>query len=646
MPWLAWALAGCGPTSLVAPACEIPIEGTVYVGPMCDALLPPNGEGRGSDTLLANAWFRAVVRHPAASLTRPGVGGATIIDLAPWGGVDLAHELIPVVGGGALVPDEFALDADGVQASGDVAPLPTRTPDEARGTFAWEIDPDAPRLTLVDADGVWIHPRGGISVFDGQLWSDDSVLFHDGDTIDLGGALWTTATELWLGTPTSGWDAPFEDTRPLAGTSDGTTIAVYREATRIGSIAVTDGRFDATVPSSTTAVRAVAAGRAPSPWATPSTTLTLPVGGGGQVEITATEPELTAYIAVSDTFGQRGGTLLPPGGATVSLGEAEWTLMTSAGPTHALTVDRVMVTDGATQRIALAVPTWFDPGDRVLAQIGVSGDRSWDWRGSDADALRFAVSRGVGFAVVTPRDEVADATAYGADVGRIRYRDGSRLDGDGFTVLSWPWTASTKRSGHGAPNPNRLSPSEALAMARGGDDSPRFTAVDLRWLALEGPDTRPRPDLVTLTAPTAPEKSWAAWFSWLDRQVALVPVGPFTWVPVANRRAFAAAEVEASLIRGRGCATTGPIVTLQIDGVSPGDLATTSSPIRVHADGPPGSITEVVVFTGQGARAASWPVDRLPFDAMTTAPLSRWAVAAAWSPSDWAATAPVWIDAP
>jgi hypothetical protein len=150
-------------------ACERPAAGEIYVGPSCDAMIPANGEGRSADTAIANAWFRAIIRHPMASLTRPGVGGGTVVDIAPWDAADPVQEIIPIVGGGALDVDGFELEDDGVRAEGTIVPLPDAPSEAGRGEFRWVIEADQPILQVEGADGLWIHPRG--PPFTLQCWN-------------------------------------------------------------------------------------------------------------------------------------------------------------------------------------------------------------------------------------------------------------------------------------------------------------------------------------------------------------------------------------------------------------------------------------------------------------------------------------------
>ena len=103
---------------------EAPLPGTITVSPWCDgAQTPGGGEGGAGDLVLANAWLRAILRQPAHALTRPGIGGGTLVDVAPWGFRDRLYEAIPLVGESAIQPDTWEILADGLRIAGPLRPL-------------------------------------------------------------------------------------------------------------------------------------------------------------------------------------------------------------------------------------------------------------------------------------------------------------------------------------------------------------------------------------------------------------------------------------------------------------------------------------------------------------------------------------------
>ena len=103
LPLLALACQPAGePEFVETTTClTTPPTSGVWVQPrQCGEQTPPGGEGTVGDLVLANAKMRAILRQPAHALTVPGIGGGTLVDIAPWGHGDVLHEAIPIVGGG------------------------------------------------------------------------------------------------------------------------------------------------------------------------------------------------------------------------------------------------------------------------------------------------------------------------------------------------------------------------------------------------------------------------------------------------------------------------------------------------------------------------------------------------------------------
>ena len=639
----------------------------MWVGPLvCEAQELSGGDGRQGDWWVANAWYRAVLRHPVGARTVPGVGGGTLVDAAPWGTSDGLHEVIPLVDGGWLDVEELAADGDRIRVSGTVVSLPDQ-PAEAEGGWrevAWVPDPDGPWLHLEGADGLWIHASGDHELLDGNLVSDEVVLGPQGGSlVDLGGALRVPgATTLLIASTTSAWEWLDPAGIALSGIAPGAEEVVLSSAgERIGRLPVDeDDRFDTVVPSWVDRVRAVASGRAPSPSLPPGQDLALQLGGAGAIDISLAwerGPTRPVRVEWSDARARSGVEVLPPSGGELALGDGTYHLELSAGPAVVRRSARVEVLPDQRASLGGTMVWAFDPGDRVLASLEWPGDRSRTWRGSDALALEQAVGAGLGFAVLSPEDDAANGDAAPEHQAHIRWRNGSLLTGDGgWSVVSWPWTGSSRRSGHGAPPPQGLAAEHALSLAWGGPSTSRFTAVDLDWLdAVDLPpwEVHPHPDLVRLDHPgSAPAESWATWLEWLDAWGDLVPVGPLVWVEVADRYAVGEVEVEDGLVRGRVVATTGPLIRLEVAGLGPGEVL--PSPPRVEGGGWPvdlevhGEVDRVALLGSGGRVLDAWTLDQTPWRAQTTVAPTRWAVAVAWSDDDhhWCATGPVWLAQP
>lgn len=647
------ALAACQPVPEppLPDGCDSsePVEGTTLVGLVaCEAQLLTDGEGRGADAIIANHWVRAIVRHPESALTLLGVGGGTLVDVAPWGYRDRLHEVVPLVDGGWLDVDGFVVESDRVVVEGAVAPILGRPAPSTLGErreVAWVPDPDGPWLRAEGADGLWIHVAGDFELLDGQLWSESVLVGHDGALVeDLGGPILTDGTGLLVAPTTDGAGHLPVPVLPISGEApDAERIALYRRGERVGHVILTGPTFHVDVPAMVDAIRAEADGRAPSPFVKPDLDVSLALGPAGTLEILLAHVGTPRPVAVSwqDRTGRSGTELLPPGGGALTLGAGSYTLDLSAGPTVAATSVRVDVPAGATETVSVTLAPVFDPGARVLVALPWHGPRSLDWRGSETRALDEAVAQGVGYAVVAPMNEVGAAEADPDVLAWIRWRNGTHLVAPAANVIAWPWSASGRQAAHGAIDPHGLDTSTALAAA---SVSGRETAVDLATLARLGAPWGPRPDFVRLDDPDmTPAVAWAAWFAWLDAGIALAPLGPLTWVDIADPEALSEVDIEAGLLRGQVAPTTGPLLRLTVNGAGSGDVAEVpargSVPARVELRGAPADATVVVVGDGGREVARGQGVVLVP----TT---DRYLVAVAWWDGGWAATGPVWLHPP
>lgn len=627
---------------------------------VCGAQLLADGEGRGSDLAMASHWLRAVIRHPESALTLTGVGGGTLIDLAPWGYRDRLHEVVPLVDGGWLEVAELDLLDDGYRVAGPVVALPDQ-PLAEEGQWrevSVHLDPDGPWIRFEGADGLWIHPAGDFALLDGQL-VEAVVYGHHGSVVeDLGGAVRVDATRLLVAPSAEAW-AWLDPGQPLAGVAEGAErLVLYRGDEVVGRIDLDEeGAFDTLVSADVDGVRAEAAGHAPSPRVAPGDDLALSLGPAGALEVTVPGAR-PVRVDWSDLDGRSGVAVLPPGGGVLDLGAGQLELTLSAGPAVVPRTLRAEVPPGERETVGVTLQPRFDPGARVLASVAWPGGRSRTFRGTDATALALAAGAGISWVAVTPPDDVAAAEVPQELAGHLWARSGVLLSSwDGWTVAAWPWSPTPRQGGHGAPDVDGLAPAEALAAARGGPGSDRTTVVDLPWLEAVGLpwEVDPHPDLVLLDGP-GPDGpaggAWDRWFTWLDHGGDLVPAGPRVWVDVADPTLFGRADVELALLRGNVVATTGPLVTLAVAGVVPGEVVVRervepnpSFPVSITVASGERPVDHVALLGDGGVVLRQWEVDGAgTFETTTTA--GRWRLAVAWSDdgTTWAATGPVWFD--
>jgi len=657
-------LVGCQPRALPPPdVChDQPTgPGEVFVGPVdCTDMRIAGGEGRNADYWMANSLFRAILRHPQDAQTVLRIGGGTVVDAAPWGSDDRLHEVIPIVGGGGLELETFEVEAEAIRMAGTVVDLPDRPADEpgAWREVSWRIEPDSPWLHLEGADGLWIHGAGGVSILAGQWVYSDTVYGHDGEVLeDLGGAMRVQgATGLLVAPRNDAWGHLGGD-RTLSGVALGASdVEVFRAGELVARVPVDpEGHFDAVVPSGSDRCRAIAPGSAPSPEMDVGEALELALGSTGAIGLTQT-PAIPLAVSWTDNHGRSGWRLLDPEGGVLDVGAGVYDLTLSAGPAWVARTLHVEVQPGATVQLGARLDASFDPGQRILAATSWPSDRSRTWRGSNTTAAQRAVGQGVGYLVLTPEDEVDQIADDALGFPNIPVQPGSKTTGPGWSLSSWTWSSNSKRSAHGAVDRAGRTAAETLAAAKGGPVTDRLAVVDLAALEKLGPpfSTDPAPDLVLLGHPGANgpiDSDWQPWFAWLDAGGLLTPVGPRTWVDVVDPSLYGWVDVEAGLISGHAVATTGALLTLDIEGFTPGDVVP-------EDDRQPGWTVDVAVYGGEdldqlaligagGALIRSWPA-QTAVEEFLLLEGERWVAAMAWSTASdhFAVTGPVWVNPP
>lgn len=600
-----------------------PEAGELHVqGVVCSAQLLADGDGSGADVMLANAWFRAIIRHPQNALTVANFGGGTVVDAAPWGVGDGLFEVIPVVDGGWLDVDTFTRDGDGVTVGG----VRIGATDGARGEIRWTADPEGPWLIAEGADGFWLHGHGDQPLIDGRLWGDAVYGGEAAASADLGGVVYVEGDRLLIGTPEHAWTALGGATTRLSGDAPGADhVVVLGDAGVLGRVPVS-GAFSLDVPESATGVYAEAAGRAASPVVPIGENLRLTVGSVGDVLVAlrwdgSPRPLTATWEGGEAVLGPAGGVLTP--------GAGSWTLTLEGGPTVAPVVVPMNVGVGGTTPLWVDVKRTWEPGDTVAVAIGLPGDGDRHWRGTDTHAVARGVAAGVDYAVVAPIGDVG----HSAESLGLRLRNGSTAVIAAGSVTAWPWVADSRQGGHGALDATQLSLAETLAVSAGGATTNRITLVEGIGGLGTPRSVSPSPDAVRLPPPDADLANYADWFAWLNAGIPVSPVGPLTWAAVVDRDLWGDVDVERALIRGNTVATTGPLVRLNVGGVPPGETAETLAGQIDVAGGVPerlGIVVDGVFLAADGAFV-------LPETA-------HWVVGVAWFADGWAVTGPVWLN--
>lgn len=660
---LAVGAIGCAPGDLspLPPPCNglRPLAGDIVVAPLaCEARVPQFGEGQpAADLWLATEQYRAVLRHAQDSLTVRGVGGATLVDLAPWPGVDTIHEIVPIVGGGWLVDVTVAPEIDGYTVSGTVAALPGLVPTDpgARRTVRYRASPDAPFLDVEGAEGFRIHPLGDEVLYDGFARTPGRMVGAQGEVVDAGGGYDVFGTDrLVVGLDPVVWAGlAEEDPQTLGGTATGAEeIVLFRGGREVGRIPIASSELALVVPADIDGVRSEASGYAPSPVVPPGSAVSLVLGAAGSLAVAPVwEDGRPHWLSISWTSAdaRAGIRRLGPDGGTLALGAGTFDLVVSAGPAFETAALHVELRPDEVQLLPLRLPARIDPGSYVLAGFRRPSDRSRDWRGSDATAAAQAAADGLSYATFTPLEDVSSVSAATPGFPPLLVRNGVTRAGDGYTIASWSWSSNDGKALHGAPIAPPRSPTDEAAAMSGGPGASRILNVDLGWLSAAGlPPLPVHPDQVWLDRPRDGLGSWSPWFDWLDRSRPVIPTGPWTWVHVEDPLRIGIADIEQALARGDVCAGTGPRLALLVDQRPPGEeVSEVEGPhtIAIGLEGREG-IDHLALVTEGGATEA---LPLLPLQGLERMLASRWVLVAAWSDDPegpWAVTGPVWLSAP
>ncbi len=596
----------------------------------CEEELLPGGEGREGDWLLENAVARFVVRDSYASLTQIGEPGGTLVDAAVPGGTDLLMELLPV---GERDPIEI------VEGSGYA---------ELRaGDVVYHLDADIPYLHLGTPEPVEgrLVPRPGAGRAGLALRYEGAFLALDADTVadddgrDPGAPGQLTVTGLRGVTldPSSLWTEPLEvDTPGLE------SMAIRVGGRLVDRVPVLEGVASSTVPDG-----ASLDGEAPG---CDIDGLQIVTCAGLRLQA---RDELGAPLPVTVLF--RGAEFpLPEGGGLAPLGIASGEVYAWAGPGHGAWRGwydgRDTEVNIALARAMPAAVEWpapgalFPTGGLVLAHLAAESAPDADHGRYSRDHYHALYAQGFGAAVAIADGELPVHSRDAHD--RIEVQLGSRAGGD---TWAWPYSSSTKRSGHGASDVLGFGALDRMALVRGGSSTDRYTIVTPSWVAealgeAEPWAWSPRPDAVWLDGVNDIDVYTQLLDLWLD----IAPVGPATWIRFLGAPSDVA--YEAGLRNRQHAAGNGPYIALAEDQSEGGDPVPGRIRIDVAAPAWMG-LTTVSLVTSEGtvrhavpesgylvfpAPSASWAYARV--DGACADPLCTEAA--------WAVTPPLWLANP
>ncbi len=552
---LLFGLAGCAFPSFTTPSCDprVLAAGEVRAREiLCTEELVPDGDNHVGDWLIENSLARFVVRGTYSSLYTLDEQGGTLVDAVAV----LDEEgttSTDVLGELRVAGDRSSVEAVNPAAPGEGAAL-------VLPGMTWSLAADESVLRLTTAGEAVVQPLAGAERT-GATWTSGDGFFGT-DGVVTGDDLPVATLHLSLVSPDlAAWTgAVYGGSEPVDEEVDADAVRVEVDGAVVTRLGVESGRVTGAAPPGAALVGERAgcsyAGLSPAEC--------------GSMNLRVRDADGADVAAVYTVDGV--GWVLPPGGGEVPAGVGTGPGVLTAGPKYPpLAVDYApdsrpgaavdvdlrseMVTDGA---------TWADLG-RV-----VSPDTDATW--ASPEATHAATGEGLGYVVVIADDEVPTAAPDPLDElggNAVLTVAGTRsTSAEGGVVISWPWTANSKRPAHGAP-PHGLDALDLLSVVR-NNSADRRTIVNRAWVdaALAAAPAWSWPD--------APLAVWLDSLDDLDVYLALldsyVPVAPLsarTWIelPTGDHNV---PGVEAGIFAGETTAGSGPRIEV-LGGLHVGD---------------------------------------------------------------------------
>ncbi|MEE2750202.1 MAG: hypothetical protein VX519_02125 [Myxococcota bacterium] len=649
--WLGYAgllflVAGCRPGVFPDPleGCDSsPLSGEeVRVYRMeCSDVAPEGGVGRKGDWLLENARIKAVIRKPEASLGVVGLGGGTLIDLAPQGGRDVVWEAVPVLNGGWMQPVSMTggVDSEGgwVRVLG-VAMSLEGEPQGGEVEFTWRLRPGASVLEMTSGAGLMMLGEVDVSLA-GRWWvGADSVLgVSASGSEDLGGAVvYEGEVSLSVGSANEVGEALWPEGDRASGVCAGDGVRVEYEGEHWATLGP---EFDTRVPAEHAMLVCEASAQIDGLPHAPGEGLDLEAGLWGAVR-----------VRVADEFGLdvpaqiqwEGGThAVAPGGGLVPTGPGRWTLRASGGPGTEVVETSLDVVGEVGWEIVLETAIWQDGW--VLAEIGRETHPSRTNRTPPGVDLDMAAAQGRGFVVQTAVDEIVPSSMGRFSEGRLRHRGGvSSETWDVGRVWSWPWEGSSKKAGHGAPDWLGLSGVDLAAVARGPSGERRLV-VDSAWVEAAGPvhGWDPMPDAMFVESPD----DVGTLVNALNAGAWMGVVGPLSWLPANTTTLPSLAACERPIVLGETIATNGILLKLEVEEGVWAPVPRGAKNLEISLEGRADVQVDAVTLWSSGQVIRRWePSGGVPagWSAEASAWSGTWVLAVAEG-QDWAVTSPLWL---
>jgi len=667
----------CGLSLLVGSGCVAPVEtkveGCVREAPddiiiktiTCTSEQIPGGEGVLGDWLIAAPTYRAVIRNPIASVTMSGLQGGSLIDAAPWGRADRLHEVFPLKNGHWLDTEEVHITESSLELFGISRPWPNQNSDGTTHSLdlQWQFSDSPPHIRISGHEDIWIHGKGPLTPYTDRWISPNLSIYLDStDSEDLGGAvLHRDATTLTFRDNALPLTYDVDTETIVDGQSTGaTSIEFWSNEALLDRLLLSKSTFTSPIPNGTTRVRAVGEDGALSNFAPPSQGMDLTLIAGRQVTIQVEWSQENRWpvgvLWTEET--QQVRTILPSEGGLLTIPTTVDTIQIGEYPR--LIPQIVTLADSTEDEVfTLSVKAPFIPANQKWIHLNGQSDRSKRWRGTSTQAMDALVSKGIEWAVMAPEYDIGTLEDVEEEHSSVLWRAGSQSPHpDGWSIMSWPWVEKTRLSGRGASPIATLGPMDALASITGGPGARRFTAATSEWFAnpetLDGTANQNHPDYIWVEDVMRSENPIAhlePWFTHLNAQRFIPPVGDANWVPVQDPLQWSGADIEAALLEGRGTASNGPLLHFEVNQVRPGGTVNIYRPfdfgrltVSVRVDG---AVPDRLWIVSDGvSKEVSAPTSLSETQTFRIPTPKQWIVAIAWSPErgPWAMTAPIWIE--
>ena len=557
---------GCTDFVPVAPICDPRVLSAGEVRArqlLCTDELIPGGEARVGDWVLENSMARFALRGTYAALYTLDDQGGTLVDaVALIPDVDASDEeggdgsASDEEGGDGSVDVVVSADVLGeIRVEGDRSSIDAVNDGDSASLvlpgMTWTLTADDAVLRLSEAGAATIQPLpGGTRTGTSWLGASGGFLGTDGS---VEGALSTAvinAEITFVAADPEAWTAErFGSALPVLETVDADTVAVEVDGAVLTRLPVTDGVVSGWAPEGAT-LRGEREG---------CTYEGLTQTACGFMHVRVRDDAGNDLVSSFYTDSQRW--VLPAGGGVIPGGLVAFAGTIWAGPAYGYTA--LTFTPGTDQTVTLRRE--MNTEGAVLADLrrAVAPDSDAAW--ASPEAAHDASGDGVGFVVVYADDEVPSASVAPEDTHE-RAADGAyslfvtagvrSQSADGGTVLSWPWSANSKRAAHGAPE-RGWSALDLLTLVR-NNSADRRTVVDAAWVQAalaEAPVYAwfDRPLAVWLDDADA----MAVYFDLLEHYVPVTPVGPRTWIELPNGDRNIPG-IEAGLYAGQTTAGNGP----------------------------------------------------------------------------------------